>query len=554
MKTINAALIAKCLFMFLLFLHQPLLFAQTDKALLQELSEENKKSIEALVLYPEDVRLAILETTKYPEVLIKMQNLKAKTGAAFRTLIEDFPREEQTIFYDLTRYPGLIEDIAANRNDHQQVRYLLEVLPDNQRDKAFRLVDWNMSVVSKINDLNQTASRTFDALFAPYNSSAQNAFRQLLDLPEVIDILNEDLRFTVMVGDIYKDDPAWVIHHMDSLNLVVARNNAQEMDEWKKNIANDPEARTELQGAAQEYASEYDYDDNYYDYSHADYTVEHHYYYHYPYWYGYPWWNPYPRWRPYPYWWDWGCDFYGPSYVIVYMPSYHFMHWYFGRPYHHVHYNHLSTVFVNHYYGHRGSGATISAGVRDWRNENREIISDEFISDKDRLAERLKKYGKFETERSDYNQERPGREVTQSQFLEKNINKYPDLARSNKEAKMEMERENEQEIKKRADWAPAKEPIKTTEPVRKPVPENPAPPVKKDNIENKPPVARPEPKKPAGEAGDYHRQKWEEPKREEKKISPPTPPKTTPRPINPKPMPQDKNVRPAPKTEKMIKN
>ena len=45
-------------------------------------------------------------------------------------------------------------------------------------------------------------------------------------LPEVIDLLNEDLRFTVLVGEVYRDNPSWAVHKMDSLNLAVARAHA----------------------------------------------------------------------------------------------------------------------------------------------------------------------------------------------------------------------------------------------------------------------------------------------------------------------------------------
>ena len=48
--------------------------AQTDLSLLGDLAEENKKSVEALVLYPPETRLAILQATKSPEILVKMQN------------------------------------------------------------------------------------------------------------------------------------------------------------------------------------------------------------------------------------------------------------------------------------------------------------------------------------------------------------------------------------------------------------------------------------------------------------------------------------------------
>lgn len=195
----------------------------------------------------------------------------------------------------------------------------------------------------------------------------------------MIDLLNEDLRFTVMVGDVYRDNPAWAIHKMDSLNLAVARAHAEELDSWKTAIDNDPDAKAELESAASEYAAENNYAavDDYDAVYERDIVVTHYYYNPYPYWYGYPWWEPYPRWHPYPWWWDWGFNHHH-GVVIVYLPSYHFMHWYFDHPGHHHRYNHLSTQFVNHYNGHRRSGTTISEGVGQWHEKNRSVISDRF--------------------------------------------------------------------------------------------------------------------------------------------------------------------------------
>ncbi len=557
MKTPFLSAITKCMGICLLLSLPDWAFSQADKALLRELSEDNQKSIEALVLYPEDIRLAILEATKYPEVLIKVQHLRDKTSAAFRTLIEDFPREDQTIFYDLTRYPGLIASIAQNRNDTRRVRDALDVLPDNQQDRAYQLLDWNMGVLVKIDHLNQTAASAYETLFASYAGPSQMAFRKLLDLPEVIDILNEDLRFTVLVGDLYRDDPAWVIGHMDSLNLVVARNHAQELEEWKQHLENNPEARTELQSAAAEYSAEYGYDDAYYDYRHVEVHHYYHYDYHYPYWYGYPWWHPYPRWRPYPYWWDWGYNFWSPGVVIVYMPSYHFMHWYFHRPHHHYYYNHLSTIFVNHYYGHRGSGSNIAAGVRDWRMRNKALISDEFLADKNRLPERLKEYGKFEKERADYNAARPGRETPPQEFLDKNSRKYPELERSAKEATMEVEREKEQVIRQRADWAPVKEAPAKTGDMHKPAPDRPQPPAQRPPAQptepsKKDPAVRTDTKSPS-DARDYHQQKWEEPRRDIQRPAPPPAPKPTGK-VVPKSPVREKNIPPPAKSGKTDRN
>ncbi len=534
--------------------------AQTDAALLRDLAEENKKSVEALVLYPSETRLAILETTKYPEILIKMQDMRDKTSTAFRSLIEDFPRATQTVFYDLNRYPGLVESVVLQKNNPAATRKTLEVLPEGSRDEAYGVVSRQMPTLLQINDLNQTTHRAFGRLTAGLASPAQRAFEQLLDLPEVIDLLNEDLRFTILVGETYRDNPGWVIHKTDSLNLTVARAHAEELENWKTTLENDPAAKTELQSAARDYAAENGYNDRPGDDLYADENnynrdndiVVHHYYQPYSYWYGYPWWEPYPRWRPYPWWWDWGSYFPPHGVVIVYLPSYHFTHWYFDHPRHHDHYSHLSADFVNHYYGHRHSGTSISVGVHEWHERNRTIISDDFMADKNRLPERLKEYGKFEQGRQEFNTKNPRKTETPEEYLEKNGRKYPELQRSREAAKIETQRDNNMKREKDKTWAPIKAPMgrepaptpKTERPPRRePAPTQKPPktdqpttreptwteqPPKTDRPTTREPVQRP--RTQPDEAKDYHRQKWEEKK---------------PAPEKPR-----SNPAPAPKTEK----
>jgi len=514
-------------------------FGQTDKALLRDLAKDNQKSIEALALYPEDARLAILEASKYPEVLIKMQGIREKTSAAFRTLVEDYPRQTQEHFYDFTRYPGLVETLVAERNNTGAIRRALEVLPVNKRDEALGVVERQAGTLAKIHDLNQTAFGAYENLIAGYPAPAQQAFRTLLGLPEVVDILNEDLRFTILVGDVYREDPAWAIRKMDSLNLAVARAHALEQAEWKKNIENDPQAQQELQAAAREYANEYGYVDEIYDIGPDDLyaapapaapaQVVRTYYYHYPYWFGYPWWSPQPCWRPYPYWWYWGFYPYHSTVMIIHMPSYHFMHWYFYRPHHHHRYNRLSTHFVNHYYGHRNSGTTISSGVGDWRNNNRTIISDDWLSDKNRVPDRLREYARFEQGRQTFNDKNPTKALTREAYLEKNARQYPELTRSRTAAATELQRERATETQHRSDWAPPKEPTPAVPPARvprtdaPPRPAQPAPRTQPTDRTKQPAQPAPRPERPAqqpapqkpiiDDAKDYHRDKWQEPKR-----------------------------------------
>jgi hypothetical protein len=494
--------------------------AQPDQALLRELAEENKQSVEALALYPEDVRLSILEAAKEPVLLVRMQNLRAKTSAAFRTLIEDYPRDDQARFYDFSRYPGLPGALAA-AEDARALAEAAAVLPENQRAEAIAFARGNRATLRKIGELFHTSNQAFETLIQPYPPATRQAFQALLDLPEVVDLLNEDLRLTVLAGDLYRENPAWVIQKMDSLHLATARAHAEETEAWKKALAEDPQARSELQEAAQTYSAEtYGYDDVDYPDGPEVVVVDYAVFHPYPYWFGYPWWYVAPRWRPYPYWYDWGFYAYPDGWFVGGMPSYFFMYWYFDHPYFCYRFNYLSTRFVRHYYGHRRSGTTISVGVGAWRNRTRAIISDQWLSDPKQLPGRLKEYGRFEENRQKFNQQHPGREQSPETFLDDNTKKYPQLADSRKVAREEAETVRANDARKPGNWAPAKEPIQPAAPERakvSPPPDKPAPPPtrppRQEPKPQTPPANKPRNDAPLDKAQDYHRQKWEAPQK-----------------------------------------
>ncbi len=508
-------------------------FTQSDSVLLHSLAEENKKSVEALVLYPPGIRLAILEACTHPEIIIKMQDMRDKTSGAFRVLIEDFPRSTQADFYDLSRYPNLIESLVLQKGNPVPLKKLLEVLPENKRADAYETISTQMPTLHQINDLNRTSQQAFQQLIAPFSVKAKQSFETLLALPEVLDLLNEDLRFTVIVGDTYRENPDWVIKKTDSLSLAVARAQGQELEDWKSDLENDPLAKAELETAATEYATEnslalYDSEGN--DlFIRAEEEYAQYYFYAYPYWYGYPWWEPAPRWHPYPWWWDWGGYFYQQNMVLVFLPSAHFMNWYFDHPQHHNHYNHLSTHFVNHYQQHSRSGTPFTTSIREWRGQNQAVISESFLNDKDNLPKRLKEFGRFEESYQEYTQKNPRKPVTKADFFDKNSKKYPVLREPRNAAKIEIQQKNEVKQNSRTNWTPAKEPVnpqKTPQTVR-PTPRTPLPNKETPTTRQPAPIQRPSTN--PNEAKEYHRQKWEETKPQQQQT-----PKnnTAPRPNN----------------------
>lgn len=413
-------------------------YSQTDKELLAKIVEENQKAVDALVLYPAETRQDILEVALFPEALIKLENMQATTGEAFTKAVEDYSKETQEMLWDLTRYPGLVRQLVRESGGSKAgIDRVLTAYPEEIHDRALRAVLGYFGVLKQIDALNEAAESAFETIISVYPAKTKAALHRLLELPEVLSRLTENIRLTILAGDLYRKDPAWILRQADSLNLVVARRNAQELEDWKKSLDENPQAKEELMTAAQTYADENGYDDDLYDDDvyYEDQTerpvriVERHYH-HYPYWFGYPYWYDYPRWRPYPWWWDWGF-YYGPVHtvVIIGMPSYHFTHWYFYHPWHHDRWSHLSDHFVRHHHRHPGSGGSITTGVDVWQKQHRTIINDEWLKDDGRRVERFREFSRMEANLDKYNRSNPDKKLEERDYLDQNGNRYPELSK-----------------------------------------------------------------------------------------------------------------------------
>lgn len=503
-----------------------MLNAQTEKAFLTQLAEKEKTAVEALVLYPEDTRQAILEAAKAPEALIKMEGMQQQTSHAFAKLLEGYPKAIQEDIWDLTRYPDLIAHLVLEGDrSANKIKSILQNYPEIIHQRALRAgVDYYL-LLEKVDALQQSSALALQTLLNTYPQTTKNALELLIDLPEVLTILTENIRLTILVGDAYQKDPDWVWHKADSLNLVVARQRAEDLEEWKQKLEDNPDAVAELKNTASSYAEEYGYDDIYYDNGDDIYyenevetvVVQKHYYHHFPYWFGYPSWYVYPRWRPYPLWHDWG--FYVQptgSIIVIGFPSYYITNWYFHHPHHWYHYPHLTDHFVDYYYGHRRSTGSIVAGVDDWIKTHQPVLGSEALANPQGRVDRIRDLGKMEEARINYNRRNPDKAVSQRDYLDKNARRYPNLSRT-------------------APPASSRSTPKEANPTQRKAPK---PTVKNDRINRERTTGRltvPKPKTRTqpdktdygriDKAKDVHRQNWE-------KTSPTAKPRTTPPKVN----------------------
>jgi hypothetical protein len=406
--------------------------AQDDnRALFKKVMQENQEAVDAIAMYPTETRKIIFEATEYPELIAKLNAMQKNSQDTFEKVISSFSKEEQEKFWNLTRYDGLISDLAASRNKSEdEINNILLNYPEEIRTTALEKRKNNYDLLVLIDRMNKSYNSDFELLLSGYSPETVNAFREMLKMPEVLSILFDHMQYTVVVGDYYKRNPERVLHKTDSLNLVLTQKNSQEAEDWKQSMKDNPQAQEEYTQVAQEYAKDNGYEPD--DYN-APLTQDVTNYPTNPYnwWFGYPSWYPYNYWNPYPYWYDWGF-YYGSGRQAVFfgLPSAYFMDWYFYHPEYSSRYAELSNHYYNYYNRHRESSNynSISRSVNEWRNRNRDIVTEAWDKDNSGRTQRFKEYGQMESDRNNYNRRNPQKKIEQSDYLQKKQSKYPTLS------------------------------------------------------------------------------------------------------------------------------
>lgn len=402
-------------------------------SIMQDLEEEEKKSIEAIALYPEEERNAILEASTHPEILIRMQNIRRKTEDQFQEVIALLSREDQQKMYSLSRYPELLSEMceSGKKKSKKEIQELTENYPEEVQKDAGYLNRKYFDRLEDINALYQNSQSAFEDLLEPYSEKLHLAYLRLLKLPEVVSILTENMGLTVLLGDAYSKNPVLLKQELDSLNVIVAEQKAKELKEWKQYLEENPEAMEEFEQASQEFAkeqgySETIYDDNYYARRYTSEIFVYPYWQPYPYWFGWPWWYAYECWYPYPWWYHWGY-YYGPGNVIVFvgLPSSYFMYWHFAYYSHCYYYPHFTNVIVNYYYSNPDLNNSITSSVSRWEAETKKDLPVNWLENSDDRVERIREYGKFKMNYNETIRNLNTSAPSQREYMKLNKQQYP---------------------------------------------------------------------------------------------------------------------------------
>lgn len=409
---------------------------ETDASLLNQVSRDDQAAVDAVAMYPKDVRSEIFTAAMYPEIIVRLNTMQKKTNAKFNALLASYSKEEQEKIYNLTRYPDLITQLAnGHPKSEAEIKTILTKYPDEIQQTALDEGVHNYDLLVHIDQNGVEYSKNFETMISSYPPQAVNAFRELIKIPEVLSTLTDNMQFTVVIGDVYKRNPDLVMQKTDSLNVALSQKNKQEASEWQQTLKENPQAQQQYEQAAQEYAQENGYKTEEYATPRSP-EIENYTSYSYNWWFGYPVWAPHAYWDPYPYWYDWGF-YYGPHRRVVFigMPSTYFLNWYFYNPQHHVRFPELSAHYYTYYYGHRGAIGynSISRSVYNWHNRNADIVTSEWDRDPARRVQLFKEYGQMEVERRKYNQAHPEHILKRPEFIENHKDSYKNIRPLNNE-------------------------------------------------------------------------------------------------------------------------
>jgi hypothetical protein len=347
MKTILNVTKGLCLCLFLF----TSLIAQSQ-SYPDSLKKDDEDIISSIAPYPADVRAAILNVSQYPQKIVKLERIQARTSQSFQDMIAEYPHEEQLKYYEISRYPDLVHQLVEGPPQTlQQVQPTLANYPKEVADAVSYLYPMHLADLKSMDKIFQSSQKALNKITEDLPGDVQADFNKIVSKPEVMNLLTERIDLVVSLGEAYKNDPKGVKEKLDALSSQINDQNAKDLADYKDKVANDPKMQEEMKKSAEDFASGTGQDqqsqptvvNNYYSSNYSPYP--------YPYWFGYPYWYGYPMWYPMPLYYYTG--FYigaGGGVVVVGLPSHFYSGWFFSYGYRHYprYYNYCNNYYVAH--------------------------------------------------------------------------------------------------------------------------------------------------------------------------------------------------------------
>jgi len=313
------------------------------------LKKDDDDIIASIAPYSSDVREAILNISQYPQNIVKIERIQARTSQSFQDMVAAYPREEQEKYYELSRYPELIHQLVDGPpKTLEQVKPTLTNYPKETADAVTGLFPMHLADLKAMDKTYQKSQDALDKIINDLPSTVQADFKKIISMPEVMNLLTERIDLVVSLGEAYKNDPDGTKAKLDAQSSEINAQNENDLGDYKKQVENDPQMQEEMKKSAQEFADSYSANgenqgpsDAVLNQAQQQPTVVNNYYSNnynpnpYPYWFGYPYWYDYPMWYPRPLYYQTGFYLGGRgNLVVVGLPSRAYSRWFFNYGYH----------------------------------------------------------------------------------------------------------------------------------------------------------------------------------------------------------------------------
>jgi hypothetical protein len=230
----------------------------SDVYSLRELAKEDRTAIDALVLYPEDVFLAVMEISRQPEIVVRLSRIQKTSTASFRKITSCVTPAEQRMAWDIARYPGLAADLMDSDRSTDAFQKILLKYPTAVHSAAMALATRraDCDILVNLYHLQNGVDEAFHSTIADYPETTRDAATLLVTYPEILSLLGDYMDQTILIGDIYRKNPAFIKKRGAEIRKEVEAKSAASLESWRSLLASTPAAIGELTQAAAAFAAE----------------------------------------------------------------------------------------------------------------------------------------------------------------------------------------------------------------------------------------------------------------------------------------------------------
>jgi hypothetical protein len=164
--------------------------ALTAPGPLADLDDADRKALETIAGHSETLRDAVLKSSTHVDELIEIQRIQEQSSASFQERIGKLDRKQQEQMWEIVREPGLLTELATETPPSSSE--LDEIVKRHPEDLAPAIHEYGAKhhdLVMDVAAIHDRARDRFDAALSDLDEETQQAFRKLVDEPELMSVL-----------------------------------------------------------------------------------------------------------------------------------------------------------------------------------------------------------------------------------------------------------------------------------------------------------------------------------------------------------------------------